>query len=127
MMGAKPPAAEKDKIILGKPLPFSVFGAEGQLLLAEGSVVENDRTRQMLLRKGVYRDTLESDAQSAPNGPPEVALTPLAALKLDYGATSVGRRFALNIASDDTDSAYNAWVIGVHADSIIVTAPRRTN
>ncbi len=126
-MGAKPPAAEKDKIVLGEPLPFSVFGAEGQLLLAEGSVVENDRTRQMLLRKGVYRDTLEPDTEPATGGAPAVALTPLAALKRDYGAASVGRRFALNIAADDTDSAYNAWVIGVHADSIIVTAPRRTN
>src|SRR5476649_2641550 len=53
-MSEKPPPEEKQKIVVGSPLPFSVFGAEGQLLLAEGAVVETDHTRRMLLLKGVY-------------------------------------------------------------------------
>src|ERR1017187_3079958 len=60
-MSVKAPPAEKERIIVGRPLPFSVFGAEGQLLLAEGSVVESDRARQMLLRKGVYRDAVNGE------------------------------------------------------------------
>lgn len=128
-MSEKPPA-QKQKIVVGSPLPFSVFGAEGQLLLAEGAVVETDHTRRMLLLKGVYHDSIidgkplaqenREPAESAPQAP-------LVALHRDYGAASVGRRFALTIASPDNDENYSAWVIGVHDRSIIVTAPRRTN
>jgi hypothetical protein len=55
-----------------------------------------------------------------------VAQTPLAALQKDYGA-SAGRRFALSVASSDSEEAYSTWVIGVHNRSIILTAPRRAN
>jgi flagellar protein YcgR/PilZ domain-containing protein len=128
-MSAKPPPEQKDKIVTGSPLPFSVFGAEGQLLLAEGSVVESDHTRRMLLLKGVYRDSGEQEPQPGESGSAAAGVqqTPLAALSADYGATSIGRRFALSIASDDTDGAYRAWVIGIHERNIILTAPRRPN
>jgi len=127
-MSAKAPPPEKAPIIVGRPLPFSVFGAEGQLLLAEGSVVESDHTRTMLLRKGVYRDVIaDDDPEEADHAAPEgVAQTPLAALQKDYGA-SAGRRFALSVASSDSEEAYSTWVIGVHNQSIILTAPRRSN
>jgi hypothetical protein len=117
------------KIVVGSPLPFSVFGAEGQLLLAEGAVVETDHTRRMLLLKGVYHDTIEAEQLPPENREPAGSCpeAPLLALRRDYGATSVGRRFALTIASPDDDENYSAWVIGVHDRSIIVTAPRRTN
>ena len=127
-MSEKPPA-EKQKIVVGSPLPFSVFGAEGQLLLAEGAVVETDHTRRMLLLKGVYHDSIESEPLAHQNPDPagSAPQAPLVALRRDYGAASVGRRFALTIASPDSDENYSAWVIGVHDRSIIVTAPRRTN
>jgi hypothetical protein len=117
------------KIVVGSPLPFSVFGAEGQLLLAEGAVVQTDHTRRMLLLKGVYHDSIEEEPRPEQNPEPAGASpqTPLVALRRDYGAASVGRRFALTIASPDSDENYSAWVIGVHDRSIIVTAPRRTN
>lgn len=130
-MGVKPPQAEKAKIAVGKPLPFSVFGADGQLLLAEGTVIESDHTRLMLLRKGVYRDTAEvqeqplADEQGAPASANEQ--TVLTALRRHYGPTSIGRRFALNIATTDSDESHTAWVIGVHNRSILLTAPRRTD
>lgn len=122
-------ALEKDKIVVGRPLPFSVFGAEGQLLLAEGSVVESDRALQMLLRKGVYRDAVGGDAIAASpvEHPEDTSGDALAGLQKNYGASSAGRRFALTVASDDTDDAYNTWVIGVHNQSIMLTAPRRPN
>lgn len=129
-MSEKPPRREQPEIVVGSPLPFSVFGAEGQLLLAEGSVVETDHTRRMLLLKGVYRDSSDdaeppAEQTSAPADPAQQS--PLAALRRDYGATSVGRRFALTVASSDRDEAYSAWVIGVHDKSMILTAPRRSN
>lgn len=128
-MSEKPSPEKKQKIVVGSPLPFSVFGAEGQLLLAEGAVVETENTRRMLVLKGVYHDSIEEEQrpkeQCEPAGSSPQA--PLVALRRDYGAASIGRRFALTIASPDSDENYSAWVIGVHDRSIIVTAPRRTN
>ena len=129
-MSIKAPPLEQDTIIVGRPLLFSVFGAEGQLLLAEGSVVASDRARQMLLRKGVFHDSAglddftEKSADAAAEGPP---LQPLAALQRDYGAATGGRRFALTVATDEGDEAYNTWVVGVHKQTIILTAPRHTD
>jgi hypothetical protein len=127
-MRIKAPALEKDKIVVGSPLPFSVFGAEGQLLLAQGSVVESDRARQMLLRNGVYFDVVSGTfvtTGQASECAEEEATDPLSALQKDYGAASAGRRFALTVASDDSDEYHSTWVIGVHNQSIILTAPRR--
>ena len=84
----------------------------------------------MLLLKGVYHDSIEEEPRPAENARSrrhQAHSAPLVALRRDYGAASVGRRFALTIASPDSDENYSAWVIGVHDRSIIVTAPRRTN
>ncbi|HEY6452568.1 MAG TPA: flagellar brake protein [Steroidobacteraceae bacterium] len=122
--------SREDRIVVGKPLPFSVFGPDGQLLLAEGSVVESDRTRQMLLHQGLYRDSatremVRAGAAGSPGAGPD--REPLAALLQDYGPASAGHRFALSIAFDDSDESYSTWVIGAHDRSIILTAPRRAN
>jgi hypothetical protein len=132
-MSSKPASAQRAGIIVGKPLPFSVFGADGRLLLAEGSVVPDDYTRYVLLRNGVYRDAAEAPA--APGGhavgsvgiPCDSSLSPLEALRQDYGATSAGRRFALTIVPAGSDETYTAWVVGVHGRSILLTAPRQSN
>ncbi len=62
------PLTEKDRIQVGKPLPFSVFGADGKLLLAAGRVIESDRMREMLLRIGRYRGPLGLDDDSGGGG-----------------------------------------------------------
>lgn len=122
--------AQRAGIIVGKPLPFSVFAADGRLLLAEGSLVPDDYTRYVLLRDGVYRDTAEPPADGPGIVPvPGLGLgatgaSPLEALRSDYGASSAGRRFALSIAPSRSDESYTAWVIGVHGRSILLTAPR---
>ncbi len=128
-MSVKAPALEKDKIVVGRPLPFSVFGAEGQLLLAEGSVVESDRALQMLLRKGVYHDAISGEIIAAsPSDHPEITSgDPLTRLQRDYGAAGAGRSFALSVAADDSSEAYSTWVIGVHGQTIMLTAPRQAN
>jgi hypothetical protein len=128
-MSDKPPAAERARIIVGSPLPFSVFGAEGQLLLAEGTVVESDYTRLMLLRNGVYRDAAELPRDAHQNCVTAAGddQAPLLALRKDYGAASIGRRFALSIAAGDAGESHTAWVIGVHNGNILLTAPRQPN
>lgn len=130
-MSSKQAQAQRAGIIVGKPLPFSVFGADGRLLLAEGSVVPDDYTRYVLLRNGVYRDSAEAAAadsrRPAADGAPDPAASPLEALALDYGPGSAGRRFALNVTQSGSDESYSAWVVGVHGRSILLTAPRQSN
>lgn len=122
-MAVKPPQAERAKILVGRPLPFSVFGAEGQLLLAEGTLIEDDYTRLLLLRDGVYRDTAEVPEPTRT----DAGQAPLASLRKDYGAASAGRRFALSIATAESEESHTAWVLGVHNRSILLTAPRRSD
>jgi hypothetical protein len=127
-MSIKTKPEEQDTIVVGRPLPFSVFGAEGQLLLAEGNVVSNDHTRYLLLRQGVYRDAIEgADLPGHGHGATAVGpdSDPLDALARDYGATSAARRFALSVTENEADEAHHSWVIGAHGQTIILTAPRR--
>ena len=47
---------DKERIVVGQPLPFSIFSAEGSLLLAKGHVVESGRALQVLLNNGACRE-----------------------------------------------------------------------
>lgn len=48
-------------IRLGAALPFSVYNATGQLLLAKGSVVNSEAERMHLIQRGGYIDETESE------------------------------------------------------------------
>jgi hypothetical protein len=129
-MSSDIPLLEKDQIVVGRPLPFSVFSAEGHLLLAAGRQVDSDRARQMLIKMGVYRSPMLSEERaprerSAANAPHKPG--PLTLLQKDYGVTSMGRRFAITMAPNETHEAYNAWVIGATEHSLILTAPLRSD
>jgi hypothetical protein len=128
-MSDKPQQAERDKIRVGSPLPFSVFGAEGQLLLAEGTIVESDHTRLRLLRNGVYCDAItESASDPGADAPAESGeQTPLSMLRRDYATINARRRLTLTVSAGDSEDAYTAWVVGVHDKNILLTAPRLPN
>lgn len=124
------PLLERDQIIVGSPLPFSIFSSEGHLLLAAGRIVENEHVKQLLIEQGVsrsssYREVVKRDDVPTLNEPYREGV--LTALKKDYGSTSVGRRFAVTMAPNETHEAYNAWVVGVTEHSILVTAPLLAN
>jgi hypothetical protein len=126
-MTAKALFQEKDQIAIGKSLPFSVFSHDGQLLLAAGRPVDTERARQMLIQNGTHRSMLGGDSDPVtpdrvePNQPHRQSS--FAALQKDYGATSLGRRFAVTMAPNETHEAYNAWVVGATDQSLILTAP----
>lgn len=127
-MTDKPQQAERDKIQVGRPLPFSVFGAEGQLLLAEGTIVESDHTRLLLLRNGVYCDAAtESPAGEAAEDIGADSQSALSQLRRDYATGSARRRTALTISAGNSEDAHTAWVVGVHDKNILLTAPRLPN
>jgi hypothetical protein len=134
---------ETDRIQVGKPLPFSVFSAEGKLLLAAGRVVESERLRDMLTSNGRYRGSISlSDSGSGGGGgglsrgkrdareaPPEEELppgpppTPLERMRKDYDASGAGPRLVVSIARTEADKAHTVQLLGAHAQTVMVTAP----
>lgn len=120
---------DHDRIVVGKPLPFSIFTADGKLLLAQGRVVESERLRDMLVRNGHHceetdgpgkksRGAAEREEEAAP-----VEENPLDALHRDYQAGGDGQHLSISIAKGETDKAFPVQLMGVHGQSIIVTAP----
>jgi hypothetical protein len=131
-MAANSPLLEKDQIVVGKPLPFSVFSHDGQLLLAAGRQVDSERTRQSLIKNGTHRSAFSGGGDErikrdryVDNAPHKPAA--LLALQKDYGTTSLGRRFAVTMAPNETHEAYSAWVVGATEQSLILTAPLRSD
>lgn len=119
------PLVEKEQIVVGKPLPFSVFSGDGKLLLAEGRAVESERAKEMLLSNGVFRSGGPAPLKT-PLIPLDEKLTPeqaLSQLRKDYGYGQNGQRFVVTMAPTETHEAYTAWVLGVHDQSMILTAP----
>jgi hypothetical protein len=120
---------DHDRIVVGKPLPFSIFTADGKLLLAQGRVVETERLRDMLVRNGHHseetdgpgkksRSASEREEEEAP-----VEENPLDALHRDYAAGGDGQHLSISIAKGEIDKAFPVQLMGVHGQSIIVTAP----
>lgn len=121
---------EPDRIVVGKPLPFSIFTADGKLLLAQGRMVDSERLRDMLVRNGHHCDVTDGPGKKGRTGPGEreedaapVEENPLDALHRDYDAGGDGQHLSITIAKSETDKAYPVQLIGVHGQSIIVTAP----
>lgn len=120
---------DHDRIVVGKPLPFSIFTADGKLLLAQGRVVESERLRDMLVRNGHHCDVTEDagkKVRSAGERAEEAAPVedpPLDALHRDYEAGGDGQHLSISIAKGEIDKAYPVQLMGVHGQSILVTAP----
>ena len=132
---------DPSRIVVGKPLPFSVYTADGKLLLAAGRVVETDRLRDLILRSGqrteyasgnggadaeeaerarAARENTEREEQAAAVA---ARATPLERLQKDYTTSTEGRHLSISMAKSDTDKAIPVQLMGVHSRSIIVTAP----
>jgi hypothetical protein len=130
------PLAQQDQIVVGKPLPFSVFTADGKLLLAAGRVVESDRQRGMLITSGHVRGGGgQGAAQAGANiaigvgrrgadDPESDAVFPPGSLELLRRAyESATDRPAMSMARNEKEKACVVEMLGSRGDSIIVTAP----
>jgi hypothetical protein len=121
---------DQDRIVVGKPLPFSIFTADGKLLLAQGRMVETERLREMLLRNGHHCDVTEGSGKKGrgagerdeAEAPPE-EVDPLEALYRSYDAGGDTQHLSISVAKGDTDKAFPVQLMGVHGTSLIVTAP----
>ena len=119
---------DKDQIVVGRPLPFSVFSAEGNLLLAAGRVVESDRARQILLNNGARRSAfngIRTASHSGPDLPDRPRVSPLAAFQNSYRRANSTRGLPLSMARNETSEAFRTRVIGVHDQILVVDAPVR--
>jgi hypothetical protein len=120
---------DKRWIAIGKSLPFSIYDSQRKLLLAQGHVVESERSLQRLLDHGQYykaelsagsRDVIEDELAADP-------VDPLTALCRDYSNIQMRARCGVKIAPKETGDSYLCWVIGVSHENrcLVMTAPAR--
>ena len=121
---------DKRWIAIGKSLPFSIYDSQRKLLLAQGHVVESQRSLERLLEQGAFYKPEHSDADD--RSVVEEALEsdpvdPLTALNRDYSNISQRSRCGVKIAPRETGESYFCWVIGVSQENrgLVMTAPAR--
>jgi hypothetical protein len=122
-------AIDNDRIVIGKPLPFSIFTGDGKLLLAQGQIVENDRMRHMLMLNGRRWEMFgpRSDKSNLSEGEYEFAASyhPLEELRNDYDTSRDTHQLSISMARSEKEKAFPVQLIGVHKHCFIVTAPVR--
>ena len=120
---------DKRWMAIGKPLPFSIYDSHRKLLLAQGHVVESERSLERLLEQGTYYKAeataySEEVVEEAADGDP---VDPLTALGRDYSNIPQRARCGIKIAPKETGDSYLCWVIGVSQEKrcLVMTAPVR--
>jgi len=124
------PLVDKHCIVVGKPLPFSIYDGDCKLLLAEGRVVESERLKERLLalgvlcavpEKGSRRERCDKDASEAES--------PIVALQRNYAQIAARTRGGLRISPKETGDAYLCWVLGQMRDKrcLVLSAPVRAD
>lgn len=131
-MSSQEPLANKDAIVIGRPLPFSIYSADRKLLLAQGQMVESERLRDALLRVGRFQSYDPSlaleNATGAAGDSGGAAQDCLAAFAREC-SVSVGQAgFGVRMARDDATESYTCWIIGTHEQrGLILTAPSQAD
>jgi len=124
---------DKRWIAIGKALPFSIYDAHRKLLLAQGHVVESERSLERLIQQGqFYKPEARGDGEGVTvieevaGGEP---VDPLTALNRDYSDISQRARYGVKIAPRETGESYLCWVIGVSQQNrcLVLTAPTRAD
>ncbi|HVW68139.1 MAG TPA: flagellar brake domain-containing protein [Steroidobacteraceae bacterium] len=122
---------DKRWLAIGKALPFSIYDTHHKLLLAQGHVVESERSLQRLLEQGqfykpqVAGQAAQPLAEEAAGADP--ADDPLTALRCEYSTVAQRARYAVKIAPKETGDSYLCWVIGASRENrcLVMTAPVR--
>ncbi len=123
---------DKRWLAIGKALPFSIYDTHRKLLLAQGHVVESERSLQRLIEQGQYYKAAaagkaaESTAEAAAGADPDDALS---ALRREYSNVAQRVPYGVKIAPKETGEGYLCWVIGVSQESrcLVMTAPVRSD
>ena len=124
---------DKNAIVVGKPLPFSIYGADNMLLLAQGELVKSEAMRNALLRGGAYCNRKDSGGLGGGNSAAsqreetagEVA-TPLDKFMREHAIALAKPRSNLRMSREDGSESYPTRIIGMHdRNSLILAAPLR--
>jgi hypothetical protein len=122
---------DKRWMAIGKPLPFSIYDSQRKLLLAQGHVVESERSLERLQQQGTwYRVEVGADPNEVIEESVEAdPVDPLSALSRDYSNIPQRARCGIKIAPKETGESYLCWVIGVSQEKrcLVMTAPVRTD
>jgi c-di-GMP-binding flagellar brake protein YcgR len=106
---------KQDSVVVGQPMPFSVYDGGGKLLVAKSSPLTSERMRDVVLSQGVYMSPSEGDsgAIQLPIPPPTVITGILADLRDGYAESEERSRFGLRISRDERSESYASFVVGV--------------
>jgi hypothetical protein len=131
---------DKNQILVGKPLPFSIFGADNKLLLAEGQVVSSEGMRDALARNGRHTrakngSTSGNERTATVTGSPRgsephqpYTETPLDRFAREHSALAGRGRPSLSMAREEAGDSYSTRILTVHDNnSLILSAPVRTD
>lgn len=133
-MALQKAAITGERILVGTPLPFSVYSSDRKLLLSEGHIVESDRQRDYLIRAGVYVSGAEgADGNRTRNSsvdepPVHIAENPLNEYVREYQSSNGQPRVPIRMAREESGESYPAWILGAdEQQGLIVTAPATGN
>jgi hypothetical protein len=128
------------RIVVGKPLPFSIYAADNKLLLAEGQVVTSDGARNALARNGAYvrsragaydagaPELLRGGAGIGADAPAAALFSPLERYWQEHSAGIRRWRPALRMSRDDADESHTTTILALHdRHSLILSAPQHAD
>lgn len=120
----------KTDVVLGRPLPYSLYDGDRNLLLRAGCIVQTQNQLDMLSAKGLYRnpsaaaagrekrEAVVPDAEAANERMREMPFA------LDEIKLAIGDTLQLQGATEGDNSRYAAKLIGyVKGKSVLVTTP----
>jgi c-di-GMP-binding flagellar brake protein YcgR len=116
-------------IVVGKPIPWSLYNEEYTLLLSEGVVVRDENHRNGLLAGGAYRQ-ISWDTSSLTESTPDPITTENAdaAFTFDDMRLKVEDRLQLETPPSLNQERFTVKVVGyLKGGSIIITAPIAAN
>ena len=122
----------KTDIDIGKPLPWSVYNGDKQLLLKSGFVIETQSQLDGLSEKGLYRSSRGGDAGHVPRTKSDEGgerskseLATERSVSLDEIKLTIGDPLQLQTQVEQSESRYYVKLIGyLKGKSVLVTAPQ---
>jgi hypothetical protein len=117
---------DRKTILVGRPLPFSIYGSDCKLLLAAGRIVPNEFVREGLARSGAQRDEEAEESSKLSGTYSQLPSGPLAELQADYKHTAARARVGFRMEREGL--ALQTRVIGVSEDGrgLILSGPTST-
>lgn len=118
---------DRKYLVVGRPIPFSVYSTDRTLLLAAGRMVPNEFVREGLLRSGVFRGNEDGTSDTEAKDAPPPGSDSIAALQADYQHTHA--RAMVGFRMEHENQMLMTRVIGVSDDGhgLIMSEPASLN